>query len=87
MKIEEFHKTYKNLLFSILCFLSGIYTLINEENKNLLGWFILAISFLFLSTFFEQKNIKISQSKALIILSYAIAVILIFLGLYKLYVH
>lgn len=86
MKIEEFHKSYKNLLFSILCFLSGTYTLINEEDKNFYSWFILAISFLFLSTFFEQKKMNVSHRKALIILSYIIAVGLVLIGLYKLFV-
>jgi hypothetical protein len=86
MKIEEFYKLYKNLLFSILCFFSGTYALINEENRNFYGWFILAISFLFLSTFFEQKNMNRKQRKVkvLIISSYTVAIVLILLGLSKL---
>nr|WP_319570577.1 hypothetical protein [uncultured Draconibacterium sp.] len=84
MKIEKTYKSYKNLLFAVLCFLSGIYTLTNEQYKSLYGWFILGISFLFLSTFWGQKKLNVFQRKLLVSTSYIIAIGLIILGLYKL---
>ncbi len=81
MKLREKNLEYKYLLFFIICFLSGLVTLNKKEDKNFLGWFILAISFLFLSTFFEQNILSEKKRKGLKILNYIIAAGLVLIGL------
>jgi FtsH-binding integral membrane protein len=85
MKIEELLKVYKSLLFSVLCFFSGIITLINQEYKHFSGWFILAISFGFLGNFFEKKIKNPTQRKFFVVLTYTVVAGLFLYALTKLF--
>lgn len=84
MKIDELFMIYKYLIFSVLCFLSGILTLINQGDGNFYSWFILALSFGFLEIFFEKEIRNKEYRKVLIILSYAVAAGLLFYGIIRL---
>ena len=85
MKNDKGYKVYKYLMYFVIGFIFGIYKLLSPGELNYAGWIILAVSFFFLSSFFEQKKIRIKQKKVLIILSYAIAGGLIIFWLAKAY--
>jgi hypothetical protein len=77
MKDNKGYKTYKYLMYFVIGFSFGVYRLLSPGELNYVGWIILAVSFFFLSSFFEQKEIRIKQKKVLIFLLYTIAVGLI----------
>lgn len=83
MKYNKYEK-YTYLGFYILSFLKGIIEIFNKKDTSANGWFILAISFLFLSLFFKRIDIK--QRNFFIFLTYMIAGCLIIVWIIKSYI-
>lgn len=81
MKNEGRYNTYKNLLYAVITLFAGISILINPENKHFYGWLILSLSFGFLASFIEQRINNQKLKFLLIILSYAVPVTVIILGI------
>ncbi|MGV8138577.1 MAG: hypothetical protein AB2L20_25525 [Mangrovibacterium sp.] len=84
MRAEIYYKKYEYLVFWLLSFLHGVNEIFGKDYKNEHGWFVLAISFLFLSSFFKTVNIR--QKKIFVFLSYVVAACFFMVWIFKSYV-
>jgi len=79
----EFYNKYKHLIYSLISFVVGISIIIKQDNKNLIGFIILSISFGYLLTYIALgiKNQKLR--KLLNYLSYLIPILCVVYAIFN----